>query len=567
MLTALLIKNFIIVENLELSFSAGLQILSGETGAGKSILVGAIQLSLGGKVKAGMLFDETKPAIIETVFAVDERNKQLLQLIEKYEIDLDDNEIFFRKEISTSLRGKSFINGRRVSNNIVKEFNKVLLDFHGQRNQQQIFDLDYQLGLLDKYANLEKERDDFGQSYQKVKQQMSELKKLREHEANQREKMELYKYQINEIEEFQLQADEDDKLQHELNFLNHAEEIITISESIEQEFYEQDNSVYDLINNYIFKLVNYQQDNQQVAKAVSLLQDSAANLEEAIEEMRAIQDFVDLDKDRLKQVEERLDAINLLKMKYQMNVNDILNYGEKIKEDLASFSSYSDKISDLAQKQQKDLLSLQKQAQKLSAKRQKAAKKFAQELEENIKNLAIADATFQIKFDKAINMTNLGIKDFKSDGLDIIEFYFSANKGKEMQPLKDSASGGEISRFLLAVKKILAEKLTPRAVIFDEIDTGVGGKTAELLGKFISDISEYHQVICITHLAQIAAFGDGHFLVYKKSEKDKTVVDINFLEKAKRKKEIARMISGSETEIALKYAGEIIKKQGRMEND
>jgi len=420
---------------------------------------------------------------------------------------------------------------------------------------------------LDKYANLEKERDDFGQSYQKVKQQMSELKKLREHEANQREKMELYKYQINEIEEFQLQADEDDKLQHELNFLNHAEEIITISESIEQEFYEQDNSVYDLINNYIFKLVNYQQDNQQVAKAVSLLQDSAANLEEAIEEMRAIQDFVDLDKDRLKQVEERLDAINLLKMKYQMNVNDILNYGEKIKEDLASFSSYSDKISDLAQKQQKDLLSLQKQAQKLSAKRQKAAKKFAQELEENIKNLAIADATFQIKFDKAINMTNLGIKDFKSDGLDIIEFYFSANKGKEMQPLKDSASGGEISRFLLAVKKILAEKLTPRAVIFDEIDTGVGGKTAELLGKFISDISEYHQVICITHLAQIAAFGDGHFLVYKKSEKDKTVVDINFLEKAKRKKEIARMISGSETEIALKYAGEIIKKQGRMEND
>ena len=420
---------------------------------------------------------------------------------------------------------------------------------------------------MDKYANLEKERDDFGQSYQKVKQQISELKKLREHEANQREKMELYKYQINEIEEFQLQADEDDKLQHELNFLNHAEEIITISESIEQEFYEQDNSVYDLINNYIFKLVNYQQDNQQVAKAVSLLQDSAANLEEAIEEMRAIQDFVDLDKDRLKQVEERLDAINLLKMKYQMNVNDILNYGEKIKEDLASFSSYSDKISDLAQKQQKDLLSLQKQAQKLSAKRQKAAKKFAQELEENIKNLAIADATFQIKFDKAINMTNLGIKDFKSDGLDIIEFYFSANKGKEMQPLKDSASGGEISRFLLAVKKILAEKLTPRAVIFDEIDTGVGGKTAELLGKFISDISEYHQVICITHLAQIAAFGDGHFLVYKKSEKDKTVVDINFLEKAKRKKEIARMISGSETEIALKYAGEIIKKQGRMEND
>jgi len=134
MLTALLIKNFIIVEHLELSFSAGLQILSGETGAGKSILVGAIQLSLGGKVKAGMLFDETKPAIIETVFAVDERNKQLLQLIEKYEIDLDDNEIFFRKEISTSLRGKSFINGRRVSNNIVKEFNKVLLDFHGQRN-------------------------------------------------------------------------------------------------------------------------------------------------------------------------------------------------------------------------------------------------------------------------------------------------------------------------------------------------------------------------------------------------------------------------------------------------
>ncbi|MFO7895389.1 MAG: DNA repair protein RecN [Candidatus Cloacimonadales bacterium] len=565
MLSSLLIENFIIVKRLNLNFSQGLQILSGETGAGKSILVGAIQLSLGGKVKAGMLFDETKPAVIETVFEVNQANAELQNLIEKYEIELDEQEIFFRKEISTNLRGKSFINGRRVSNSIIKEFYQVLLDFHGQRNQQQIFEVEYQLALLDKYGNLEELRAEFEQDYQLIKSKTAQLKQLRKNELAQHEKMELYKYQINEIAEFQLQKDEDDILQHELNFLNHAEEIIATSESIEQEFYEQENSVYDLINNYIFKLGVYEKDNQQVAKAVSLLRDSAANLEEAIEELRAVQDFVDLDKDRLKQVEERLDAINMLKMKYQKDVNDILLYAQKIAAEREAFSSYSEKISELATELQNALILLQAKGQKLSAKRQQAALKLEKELEQNIQKLAIPDAAFQIKFDKAINKSILDLEDFQSNGLDKIEFYFSANKGKAVQPLKDSASGGEISRFLLAVKKILAEKLTPRTVIFDEIDTGIGGKTAELLGEFIADISRFHQVICITHLAQIAAFADGHFFVYKKSDQDKTVVDIAFLERAQRKKEIARMLSGSESELALKYAGEIIKNKGRIE--
>lgn len=561
MLKSLLVENFIIVEHLNLEFKDGLQILSGETGAGKSILVGAIQLSLGGIVRAGMLFDKSKVANIETCFKVDPENKALFQLIEKYEIEAEDNEIYFRKEISISLRGKSFINGRRVSNSIIKEFNAVLLDFHGQRDQQKLFDVEYQLELLDKYGDLEDIRNSYQHKYQELLQKTDKLKKLRSKEKEQLEKMKLYEYQLNEINSFDLKESEDVNLQQEMHLLNHAEEIIKTSANLEYEVYEQENSIYDAINNFIFQLANYEKDNQSIAKAVISLRESANNLEEAVEQIRDIQSSIDLDQDRLEHVEERLNEINKLKMKYKMELPGIMEYSIKIESDLTSFSSYSKNIKILEEEIINNLKNLQIRAEKLSSKRKKAAKKLEKELEQNVRKLAIPDASFQIKFDKERIESVLSINDFGINGIDSLEFYFSANKGKEVQPLKDSASGGELSRFLLAIKKILADKLSSRSVIFDEIDTGIGGKTADLLGEFIADISKYHQVICITHLAQIAAYANSHYAIYKKASKQKTVVDIMILNSVDRKKEIARMFSGSDTDIALQYADEIINKK------
>ena len=564
MLKSLLIDNFIIVDKLELDFSTGLQVLSGETGAGKSILVGAIQLSLGGKVRSGMLFDKKRPAIIETSFWVDKENIELAKLIKKYEIEIDSDEIFFCKEISTNLRGKSFINGRRVSNNIIKEFNQVLLDFHGQRDQQKLFDVEYQLELLDRYGGLEKERNKFKSEYLKIEKQQNKLRKLEKKEREFQEKIQLYKYQLNEISGFQLQPNEDAILQQEMNLLEHAEDIINTASEMEQEIYEQENSIFDSLNKFIFRLSNFTQDNKQISEAVSLLEDCTANLEDAVDKIRDIQSSIELDSEHQKEVQERFDAINLLKMKYKMNVDEILDYEKQISEAIHKFSSNSEQIQKLSTELDNNLKDLYDLGIKLSNKRKKIAINLTKELEKNMRLLAINEATFYIKFDKVIKKSDFCLSDFKLTGLDDLEFYFSANKGKEVQPLKDSASGGELSRFLLAIKKILADKLSKRAIIFDEIDTGIGGKAATLLGNYISEISHFHQVICITHLAQIAAYADKHFAICKKEDKNRTIVDINVLGSNERKKEIARMMSGSDSDIALKYANELINKKGEL---
>ena len=564
MIKSLSIENFVIVEKLELNFSKGLQILSGETGAGKSIVVGAIQLSLGGSVRNGMLFDKDKPAIIETVFKIDKNNRDLTTLINKYEIDTSENEIYFRKEISTNLRGKSFVNGRRVSNSIIKEFNNVFIDFHGQRDQQKLFDNEYQLELIDKYGDIIPDRDKFGEFYYQTLRRSEQLNKLQKSEEQQREKMKLYEYQLIEIAEIGLQENEDEKLQSELNLLTHAEDIINCATELEQDVYEKEHSIYDAINLFIFRLSEFEKDNEHIAKGLSLLRDSAANLEEAVEEIRDLQGIIEFDTVRMESVQNRLNELNNLKMKYKMNISEIMKYSDKIELELKSFSSNKENIGKLQQLLDEDLNKLNILAEKLSRKRISAAKLFEKELMQNIRELAIPDAMINIKFDKQIKYSNSCLRDYSNNGIDEVEIYFSANKGKEVQPLKLAASGGELSRFMLAVKKILSDKLSQRTVIFDEIDTGIGGKTAELLGEFIYEISKYHQVVCITHLAQIAAFANKHYAIYKKDTNSKTVVDIRYLDLHKRKNEIARMMSGSNSEIALKYADEILTKLGEQ---
>ncbi|MCK4957666.1 MAG: hypothetical protein KAS49_08515, partial [Candidatus Cloacimonetes bacterium] len=346
------------------------------------------------------------------------------------------------------------------------------------------------------------------------------------------------------------QENEDEKLQSELNLLTHAEDIINCATELEQDVYEKEHSIYDAINLFIFRLSEFEKDNEHIAKGLSLLRDSAANLEEAVEEIRDLQGIIEFDTVRMESVQNRLNELNNLKMKYKMNISEIMKYSDKIELELKSFSSNKENIGKLQQLLDEDLNKLNILAEKLSRKRISAAKLFEKELMQNIRELAIPDAMINIKFDKQIKYSNSCLRDYSNNGIDEVEIYFSANKGKEVQPLKLAASGGELSRFMLAVKKILSDKLSQRTVIFDEIDTGIGGKTAELLGEFIYEISKYHQVVCITHLAQIAAFANKHYAIYKKDTNSKTVVDIRYLDLHKRKNEIARMMSGSNSEIA-----------------
>ena len=562
MIKSLSVENFIIVDELNLDFGSGLQVLTGETGAGKSIIVGAISLILGSDIHSGMLLNDALPAKLEAVFSVDKDNKQFVKLLQKYDFNVSEDEVFFAKEISTNLRSKSFINGRRVSKDIVKEFRDVLIDFHSQRDQQKLFDTDFQLEVLDIFGKLTNLRERFTSQYKKTENKIKKLKKLQKDESELTEKIKLYQYQIEEIEKIKPVVGEDVKLQAELNLLTNAEDILDISSRLEQEIYEKENSVYDTISLYISQLTKFKADNKSIEEAVSYLQDASANLDNSISSIREVQNIIEVDSSRLEYIQSRLFEINTLSVKYKRNIAEILEYRNDIQIQIDSYSSGKEEIAEISNEISNELIQLNKLAQELSDKRENAAINFEKEIVSNINKLAIPDAAIKFQF-KTLE-SSFGNEDslngFNETGKDAVDIYFSANKGVKLQPFRIAASGGELSRFLLAIKKILSDRLDRRTIIFDEIDSGIGGKTSELLAEFIHDIGKFHQVLCISHLPQIASYGDSHFSIQKISGSNKSEVKVKILDENERRVEIARMLSGSDTKLALQHADELIKK-------
>ena len=563
MIKGLIVENFIIVDKLNIEFGNGLQVITGETGAGKSIIVGAISLILGSDIHSGMLLNESLPAKLEANFNIDNENKQLIELLKKYEFDSSDDEVFFAKEIATNLRSKSYINGRRVSKEIIKEFREILIDFHSQRDQQKLFDTDFQLEVLDIFGKLTKLRELFTSQYNKTDSKIKKLKKLQRAESELAEKIKLYQYQTEEIEKIKPVIGEDLKLQAELNLLTNAEDILNISSQLEQEIYEKENSVYDTISLYISQLKKFKDDNKNIEEAVSHLQDASANLDNTISNIREVQNIIEVDSSRLEYIQARLSEINTLSVKYKRNIKKILEYRINIQDQINSYSSNKEEIAELNNEIANDLILLNKLAEELSDKRKIAAIKFGNEIVTNIKKLAIPDARIEFKFrtleDLVSNRENF--RALNETGKDAVDVYFSANKGVKLQPFRIAASGGELSRFLLAIKKILSDRLDRRTIIFDEIDSGIGGKTSELLAEFIHDIGKYHQVICISHLPQIASYSDRHFSIEKISGSKNSEIKVKILDKNERRVEIARMLSGSDTELALQHAAELIKNK------
>ena len=563
MIKGLSVENFIIVKNLNLEFENGLQVLTGETGAGKSIIVGAINLIFGSDIHTGMLLNDSLPAKLEAVFYIDNDNRKLIKLFKNYDIDISEGEVFFAKEIGTNLRSKSFINGRRVSKDIIKEFRTLLIDFHSQRDQQKLFDTDFQLEVLDIFGNLTQIREQFSSKYKEVEGKIKKLKKLQIAESDLAEKIKLYQYQIDEIEKIEPVIGEDAKLQAELNLLTNAEDILNIATQLEQEIYEKENSVYDAISSYISQLAKFKDDNKNIEEAVSFLQDASANLDNSINSIREVQNIIEVDSSRLEYIQGRLTQLNNLSVKYKQNIEEILGYRNNIQQQIDSYSSGKEEIIALNDEILVDLKSINKLADELSTKRKNAASNFEKEIVTNINKLAIPDAKIEFKFNELENSfgTSERLSGLNETGKDAVDIYFSANKGVKLQPFRIAASGGELSRFLLAIKKILSDRLERRTIIFDEIDSGIGGKTSELLAEFIHDIGKYHQVLCISHLPQIASYSDRHFSIEKISGSISSEVKVKILDENERRVEIARMLSGSDTELALQHAAELINKK------
>ena len=556
-------KNFVLIKDLELDFQSGMNVITGETGAGKSVLVGGLNLVLGGMVRGNYFYEKDKNIYLEVDFSVDPNNTQLTGLINKYGIELEDNELFFIKEINTKGKTVSFINGRRVTNSIIKEFRDVLLDFHSQNEQLNLNEQDYQLQILDAYGELEILREEVTTSYftwQKEKQKLRELVKK---EKELIEKTRLYEYQVAELDAMNLHLGELEELDHEYKVLINADRIVSLSREVIQDFYEEENSLIDRFSSALNRLSEFSDDLAQINTASDFFNDAKGLIEDGISSLREVEDVVSLDQERLQVVEERIRSIEEIKSKYHLNsVELLLDYYQEINEFLLNKSVLSSDI-----KKQKELITsleteLLQLADKLSQKRKKHAQNLKAEIEANIENLSLPNSKVKFAFNAFTDESKL--KCIKERGYDQINLLFSANLGVDLQPLKESASGGELSRMLLALKKILSDKLKPRSIIFDEIDVGIGGNTALYIADYIAKIGDKHQVICITHLPQVAAKGSNHYKIIKTINEKMTEISIKQLSTQEREIEISRMLAGTTSETSLRHAQEILSSNSKL---
>ncbi len=559
MILSLRINNFILVDEIYMEFNKGLNIITGETGAGKSVIIGAINAIFDKKVKRDVLLDKTKKAFIEASFLVEND----LPLLKKYDIEPENGEIFIAREFLPDGKKKSFINGRRISMDIALEFKNALFDFHNQNKHLAYLESSHQLELLDLAANTEENLKNYQDKYNEIIRLASKLKKTIEEEKAAKERVELYKYQLKELREANLTENEDESLEKEFMKLSNAEEILNIFNEISYNFYESENSVYDKISYKLKELENFSEDIDVVKEAKEYLSNILENLDNLISLSHKIEDVIYIDKEKLELVKDRLDIINNLKNKYGKEIKELISYMKEIESFIKEYTINFDFIEKAKDELKMKISDLYNLANELSEKRKEKAKLFEKEIENNLHRLSLEQAKFKITIDKNTAykeiLYNFKVPSIK--GFDRIDFLFSANRGKKLQPIKIAASGGELSRIVLSIKKILAENFAGKTLIFDEIDVGIGGKTAVVTGEFISDIAKKSQVITVTHLARIASYAKTHYKIDKVEEKEKTKIYIERLDKKSRILEIARMLSGNSSQNAINHAIEILNNK------
>lgn len=558
MLSEIYIKNFILVPELRLQFGAGLTVISGETGAGKSIIVGSIGLIFGESAAGLEAFDKGKSIYLEATF-LPATDPELTDYLQKT-ITPSEEELILAREISVGGKSAYYIGGRKVSAAVMKGLKALLIDFHHQRDQQKLLSNSHQLYLLDRYADTIKLRDAFARSFRDIKAQRQTLQDMIRRQNEQRQQLELYRYQHEELEKAALKTGEDTRLEQEFELLNHSVDILELCQSMKQEAFEKEDSIFDQLNLYSNRLQSFKTLNPALESAAQALLEAMEALRSAASSLSDIFDSLAYDPTRLSAIEARLDAINELLHKHKVRtVEELQQLFQQRQQDILAMEDLEISIKELNAKVDRDVKELVNQAELLSDERQKAAVKLGHELQSSIRQLAMKDARLQIDIDKKPQLEILQsdpLSAFTESGQDRMEILFSANVGSSLKALSAVASGGELSRILLGIKEVLVAREVPRLLILDEIDAGIGGKTAESVAACISKIAGRHPVFCITHLAQIAAQADTHIAVTKFGD-TKTTITLRVLNQAERTNELARMLSGKLTDASLRHAEEL----------
>ena len=566
MLNELRIENFAIIQALELHFKKGLVIFTGETGAGKSIILDAIEALVGGRSDATMVRSGADRAVLEAVFQIPEQFKTEIHAILKRE-DLDEGteEVVFGREIRLEGRTVARVNGRSVNVGLLKELGESLIDIHGQSEHLSLLNVKSHLGLLDRYAGVQAEYEEYGQAYHELRKIRKELHDLRDMEAEAGRRTELLEFQVQEIHGANLREGEDEELSQERSRLANAE---TLSSSAQQALTLLDEGspdalpVSDLLGQARQLLSNLARIDSSQSVLLEQLESATVQLSEISRSLGGYIDEIEYNPRRLEQVEERLELIHRVIKKYGGSVEAALEYGRDAGGQLENIAHAGERIAELEEQEKTALEVLKVKALVLSEKRKGAAVALQENVERELVDLSMSGAKFEVEFATAESESGVELApgvttSFNETGVDQVEFFIAPNPGEGLKPLTKIASGGETSRLMLALKNTLTGADFIPTLIFDEIDQGIGGRVGNVVGEKLWRLARNHQVMCVTHLPQLAAYGDQHYSVRKLVHDGRTTTEVNELEDISRTSELALM-TGSVSEATLKAAREVL---------
>lgn len=573
MLSRLHIKNFVLIDELEIEFSPGLNIFTGETGAGKTIIIDAINVVLGERITTDYIRTGTENAVVSALFEIED-NFKIKEILSSYGISLTDKSLLLQREIWASKKQACRINGKLVTLNMLTEIGKRLVDIHGQHQHQSLLNPTTQLALLDKYGGLHDETLEVSQIYKQFTELNQKLHLLSIDEQEKMRQLDLLKFEQQEINQANFTLGEDEKLEQEAKILRNAEKLYILSQEAYQLLHRIETpSVNTNFYQVVRKLSEISEIDQSMKESQQIAQQIYYQLEDLTTKLNNYIQKIKFDPSKLEEVEVRLDLINRLKRKYGNTIEAIFEYRNKITQQINSIIHNEQEIEKVKEQLTSITTLLESKAIQLSQKRKEIANKLSNEIILQLSALGMKKARFNIKLDvkedinSPIKLDGIPVK-VTASGIDTVEFLISPNVGERLKPLAEIASGGEISRIMLAIKTILAQVDEIPTLIFDEIDTGIGGKIGQQVGAKLKHISNNRQVICITHLPQIAAYAQNHLHVEKKVIGEKTQTQVNKLDRISRIRELAHLLDGHEVStISLKHAEELLEKATRTSGD
>ena len=559
MLLELNIENYAVVDKLRVRFHPGLNLLTGETGSGKSIVVDALSLLLGARASSEIIRSGRRRARVAGVFEVD-----TLSIPPDTPIELEDGELIVEREILENGKSRVYVNGRIVTLTVLRGLAPALGDIHGQHEQQNLFSARAQLDMLDAFAETAPEVGQVRDIYQNWRAAEKRFNELRGNEQERLRLLDLYRFQHREISEAHLDVGEEAQLSRESGVLNNLERVQESASSAYETLYDAAASVTAQLASAKRDIEQLSSYDSSVAPWCEPLDTARASAEDVAFELRSYLGRLEPNPQRLDAIEDRLALIEKLKSKYGPSLPEVIAYGTEVKQRLADIESADQQIEQVEEKRNELGRRYEERAAALSQKRRRAATRLKTLVEKELASLAMEKSVFEADFSDSPEAA------WSASGIDKVRFLISANPGQPVRPLANVASGGELSRITLALKTCLLpvvsakQTAVPRTLVFDEIDSGIGGRVAESVGRRLQNLARNHQVLCVTHLPQVAAFADAHYFVDKREERKKTFATVAELSEPERVAELARMLSGeSVTASAVEHAQEILRSHRR----